>query len=253
MEESNDKMLHPKEKTFLHALGASEDAQSFEDRMRTILRKIVEEEKGQEVKEVQALGKPGKVKGKTPNSPKVCMQEKAQNSNPNKVTAATGTDNSLNYASENKVFIPSPMVNFAENPFQGNFNINGGYGPRQNFQGNYRPQQYTNGNSFNGYQNFQPRSNGYGYRQSFNAYGAPVQRPYYQNAPYFVPNQGPRGQTNYQGQSNQPRFVAPMYQNNAPQMPNRPITCFECNEKGHYRSECPKLKDSSKEIPNCLN
>ena len=117
-----------------------------------------------------------------------------------------------------------------------------GYNTRPNFYcfGGYRP-QYSNGN----FQNFQPRAN-YGYSNGYNGgygqqqhvtitYGAPVRKPYYPNAP------------------DQPRFVSPMYQGNSQRALYQPITCFECNEKGYYHSECPKLKDVPKPDVNPLN
>ena len=60
LEESNEEMLHLKEKSFLHTLGASGDAQSFEEKMRAMLRKIVEVEKFHDSKEIQAVHSTGK-------------------------------------------------------------------------------------------------------------------------------------------------------------------------------------------------
>ena len=62
LEESNEEMLHPKEKSFLHALGSTDDAQSFEEKMRAMLRKSEEEEKALEPKAIQAVQSTGKSK-----------------------------------------------------------------------------------------------------------------------------------------------------------------------------------------------
>ena len=69
-------MLHPKEKSFLHALGATEDAQSFEEKMKAMFRKIIEEEKAREPKEIQVVHNTGKIKG---GKSKVFAQERQQN------------------------------------------------------------------------------------------------------------------------------------------------------------------------------